>query len=547
MTRDRILVCTNAYPPNFVGGAELIAHYQAKKLIEMGYEVIVFAGEHNNNGARYSVRKDRYDGIDVYRVCLHDRDYSSDYFNFFHRQIEECFSEMLSTFSPQVVHFHNIIGLSASLTRIAKNRGVKTFLTLHDYWGICFKNTLLKPDGTICDGHSKCHDCNPHISDGEITDIPIRLRKDFVLSQLEFVDFFISPSAFVAKRYIEAGMVAEKIRVIPNGIDTKRFSHIKKTKSSTKLRISYIGYLGKHKGIDTVIESLAHLQNRDLVQINLIGDGEESVRYRDRVRELGVSDVVRFWGKIDNSRIEEVYSQTDVLLLPSIWPENQPVSITEAMAARIPIMASRLGGIPELVEDGVTGFLFEAGNAIDLAQKIDHCLQTRDSLAHMGERGFDKISVWSFENQMKHICNLYHSITLQERCQSKKIVLYIGKNLNKQYTNMIDMFYHGNNDEFRFLLMEWLHEEEIKLADYACVVDNGTNIEDCNAALKAGIPLLVPENSLSLKNLCIDNKCGLYFSDALEAAICLEYLNEHPAIKELLGLNSKQLLIGSLS
>ena len=126
-----------------------------------------------------------------------------------------------------------------------------------------------------------------------------------------------------------------------------------------------------------------------------------------RLKAHGFKDYVQFWGKIDNSQIEKVYRETDVLILPSVWPENQPVSITEAMAARIPVIASRIGGIPELVDDEKTGYLFEPGNPRDLALKMSTCIADPDHLKVLGENGYTKIAALTFENQVAVIARLY--------------------------------------------------------------------------------------------------------------------------------------------
>ena len=97
---------------------------------------------------------------------------------------------------------------------------------------------------------------------------------------------------------------------------------------------------------------------------------KNEVAYREKVRALGIETQVRFWGVVDNIDILRVYNETDVYCLPSIWPENQPVSITEAMACGLPVIATNLGGVSELVLDGVTGFLFPVNDSKMLAAKI---------------------------------------------------------------------------------------------------------------------------------------------------------------------------------
>jgi glycosyltransferase involved in cell wall biosynthesis len=151
MKINKILVCTNAYPPNFIGGAELIAHQHAKRLKNSGFEVAVYAGELNNFGKQYRVKQQVYEDIPIHRICLHTSDYSSDFIGFYNKASEEYFAHLLIEYAPDVVHFHNIIGLSVGLIRLAKQRNIKTVLTLHDYWALCHKNTFIRDNNFICE------------------------------------------------------------------------------------------------------------------------------------------------------------------------------------------------------------------------------------------------------------------------------------------------------------------------------------------------------------------------------------------------------------
>jgi len=229
-------------------------------------------------------------------------------------------------------------------------------LTVHDHWGFCYKNTLLKHGEEVCTDWTKCEECMPFVSDDNFRSIPIRMRKDFFVIQFRDVDAFISPSKYLADAYIRAGMPKEKFNVIWNGIDVTRFSNLTKKSMGKRIRFTYIGYFGKHKGIHTLINALSLIKSKDKFKVNLVGTGELFDSYRQQVKQMGVEGSVKFWGRIKN--IEDAYRDTDVFILPSIWPENQPVTITEAMASKTPVIASDIGGNAELVEDGVTGFLF---------------------------------------------------------------------------------------------------------------------------------------------------------------------------------------------
>jgi glycosyltransferase involved in cell wall biosynthesis len=419
----KILICCNAYPPNFIGGAELIAHSQAKELKNQGYDVTIFAGDIHEPGKkdlpqrilrrirdwgrRHTLRREDYEGLPVYRVYLTDEDFAPRFVNFTHEEVEGHFRTILKKVSPDIVHFHNIIGLSVGLIHIAKRQGIKTVLTFHDHWGFCFKNTLLKNENEICRDFTDCAGCMEVTPDQENRDIPLRMRQDFITLQFEEIDAFISPSQYLADIYVHAGLPREKFQVIANGIDVEKFYHIKKMPDPDHIRFTFIGYFGAHKGIHILLDALQYLDNKQKLLINLVGDGELFTRYFHEVHDKKL-DIVKFWGRIRN--IEDAYAQTDVFILPSIWPENQPVSITEAMSAGIPVIASHAGGIPELVEHGKTGFLFEPGDARDLAMKMNEFTRHPEKMKILGDAAYNKIKNYRINQQVQKIIELYNRI-----------------------------------------------------------------------------------------------------------------------------------------
>jgi glycosyltransferase involved in cell wall biosynthesis len=403
-----ILICSNVYPPNFIGGAELIAHCQAKRMSELGHRVVVFAGEPMHSGERHSLRENRYEGLPVFRVNLYPEDYSSEFVNFHHGCVEEHFERLLDRFSPDVVHMHNIIGLSTGIIYLASRRNIKTVITLHDHWGFCFKNTLIRREGEICDDYSRCRECMTYIADGHRKGIPIRMRKDYMALQFGEVNKFISPSLYLAQAYANAGVPTSKIRVVWYGVDTERLGRAVKTASEGRIRFTFIGYFGRHKGIHVLLNAVSHVKRKDRVEVNLVGEGELFEEIRAQVEGRGLSPIVNFWGKVSNDRIGEVFGHTDVFVLPSIWPENQPITITEAMATRTPVIGSRIGGIPELVQEGRTGYLFEPGDAQDLAEKMSRFIEDRARIREFGENGYAAIKDNTISRQVEKILAIYN-------------------------------------------------------------------------------------------------------------------------------------------
>jgi len=540
--KKRIVICCNVYPPNFLGGAELIAHYQAKALKQLGHEVVIFTGDTQHCGKRYSLRREAYGDLTVYRVSLWPTDYQSEFVNFSHREVEQHFDALLEDFSPDVVHLHNLIGLSVGIIHLAKRRKIKTVLTVHDHWGFCYKNTLLKYGAEVCSNYTRCAKCMPFVQDGDGKQIPIRLRRDFLAMQLSEVDVFISPSRYLAEAYIEAGLPASRFKVILYGIDVKRFENLRKIQASGYVRFSYIGHLGRHKGVHTILEALSLLGERTQVRINLVGDGPQRTFYEQRVHELGWGKSVRFWGKVDNGCIERVYRETDVLVLPSIWPENHPVSITEAMASRIPVIASRMGGIPELVEDGKTGYLLEAGNARELAQKMLEFIVDRSKVSVFGENAFRRIADNTFVNQIEKIIEVYNEGAQPNETHSpagEVVIVCVGKCVDLECAEVLNVW--ESDRKWWVMMADWVAEDQLPKAKLLWVVDKGASMRDVAVGLRNRLPLLVPEDNAELRDLCRHGQCGLYYKDAFEAMGCIEYLTQHEALRKAMGQNGYKL------
>ncbi len=289
--------------------------------------------------------------------------------------MDAAFNRILDRYSPAIVHLHNIIGLSAGMIGRAKQSGAKVVVTLHDHWGYCFKNTILKRNTEICTDFRGCDECMPTIHDGSDRNLPIRMRTDYMAYRLGQVDAFISPSRFLAASYLKAGIPLRKMRVIWNGVDVDRLARVAKSPSDT-VRFTFIGYLGEHKGIGSLLEAISHLKDPHSYRVNIVGVGHQREALEHGLKDKKFASSVHFWGRVDNRLIESVFRETDVMILPSVYPENQPVSITEAMATQTPVIASKIGGIPELIEDGVTGYLYPPGDAAELAERMQPALST---------------------------------------------------------------------------------------------------------------------------------------------------------------------------
>jgi glycosyltransferase involved in cell wall biosynthesis len=493
--RNTILICANVYPPDFIGGAELIAHYQAKALQRAGHEVIIYTGDIAEGPARYDLRHDVYDGLPVYRVHLVGPDYQNDYVNFFHPEVEKQFRGLLEKHAPDVVHLHNIIGLSAGIIHAAKQSGARTVLTLHDHWGFCFKNTIIKRHNEICDDFYRCHECMLAIHDGADRNIPIRMRNDYIGLLFDEVDCLVSPSLYLAEQYVRAGFAVGKMRVIWNGIDLERFSRVPKTPRRGPVRFTYIGYMGAHKGVGTIIEALPLLGASGQFHVNFVGAGDLTESLNRRAQELGYGSSVSFLGKVPNERIEDVFANTDVQLLPSIWPENQPVSVTEAMATGTPVIASRAGGAAELVADGLTGYLFDPGNPRDLAAKMALFLTNPERIATLGACGFQRIAENSFDRQVAKLLRLYNTSPVPRALAAvRPLIVCTGNRVHPVCADVLAAA-HANPELLgcRFAMSDWLSDRQLRQAAAVWVVGASPSTACLQLAEESAMPVLSPE------------------------------------------------------
>jgi glycosyltransferase involved in cell wall biosynthesis len=537
MTAPRVLFCSNYYPPAFVGGAELIAHEQARTLAERGWHVAVFAGDPSGCTARYALRRDNtHDGLRVHRIGLTEADLQLCHLNIVNSALHGTFAAVLETERPDIVHFHNLVGLSVAFIGLARRLGCRTVLTVHDHWGFCFKNTRLKSETDVCRDHTRCAECQPFFANDAHGLLPIRLRGDFVRMQLEQLDAFVSPSEYLAEAYAAAGFPRERIHVVWNGVDVARFSRIEKTVSD-RVRFAFIGHLGRHKGPQTLLEALALLPAGTPFVLHVVGIGEEQARLAADVRRLGLGESVRFHGRVGRERIDAIYRETDVLILPSIWPENHPVTVTEAMASRTAVLASRIGGIPELVADGLTGDLFTPGDARELATKMLAFIREPERARRLGEAGFRRIADDTLTNQVARLEAVYRAAAAARPSpgEAARVFACAGRRIDVDCGWVMNALARQGDPRWRFVLLDWLDDEALRDARALWVVDRGAGLECVLRGLRMGVPLLVPEQAAQLNAAVTHGRFGVTYRDAFEAIRWLRVLAEDATFRQAVG------------
>ncbi len=183
-----------------------------------------------------------------------------------------------------------------------------------------------------------------------------------------------------------------KIHVVHCGLDMSEYDGARQPASEQGMRLITVGRLEREKGHSLLLDALAALErDQDMrVGLTIIGDGSEMAALRGQAKRLAIADRVRFLGRVGQDEIRNHYARADVFCLSSLG-EGIPVVLMEAMAMRIPVIAPRIMGIPELVEDGVSGLLVTPGRPDALADAIATLAAQRDQWPAMGQAGRDRV------------------------------------------------------------------------------------------------------------------------------------------------------------
>lgn len=391
---SRILLVSNFFPPRTVGGAEIVAFRQARALTERGHEVTVLAGDLPTESAPPgTLNFDVHEGLPVYRLAMRSLDPDQ---NFHWPAAARRMNAIIATGRIEVVHFHNVMGLGANLIPAAKDAGALCLVTLHDHWGFCFRQTRLRPDGSLCNNFEECAGCLPAIQPPGGTALPMRLRRDFVAWCLGHADHLITPSAYLASAYVKAGIAGERIKVVSNGIDLASVpDQAKEPSVDGAVRFLCSAYLGEHKGILVLLDAMKRLAQEQALSsrwhITIAGEGHLRPAIEKALQADGLSSNVSLVGRVPRGELLALMNKTDVAVLASIWPENEPVTMLEAIASGTAQIATRIGGNVELVEDMESGFLVTPGDAEDLADAMrryvaDPSLAARHGAYNRGRR-----------------------------------------------------------------------------------------------------------------------------------------------------------------
>jgi GT2 family glycosyltransferase/glycosyltransferase involved in cell wall biosynthesis len=401
----RILLIVHGLPPSCTGGTETYTLDLACALARRpGLEVGVLAREADPTRPELVVRAERRGQIDV--LFVNNTFRSCDAFEDTYRNPALCSAVLphIEAFGPDVAHVQHVTALSTDLVLALTARDIPVVMTLNDYWPICHRGQLLNRLGQRCDGPGTdgCSECIPaevlappaiwraarrytriaslarglavgsRFTQPRSTNALSDTRARHMRRMLEAASVLLAPSDTLEERYRAFGIDAARLRRCEQGIAPGETPPREARRPATPLRVLFAGSLMESKAPGLILDAL-ELLPANAVQVEFVGTvtpyhGDRS--YASAMLGRLGDPVVKRYGPAPHHRVADAMRRCDVLVVPSIWIENAPFVIKEAFACGVPVIASRLGGMAELVQDGVNGLLFPPGDARALADAL---------------------------------------------------------------------------------------------------------------------------------------------------------------------------------
>lgn len=374
-------------------GGDCIYMLNLEQLLkEHGHEVAVFAMDYPEN---LDTPWKKYFPSNMNKLMALTRPFGS-------QEVKRKFGRLLDDFNPDVVHINNVhTQLSPVIAELARKRCIKVVWTLHDYKLLCPRYDCLRDGKEICEkcfGGDKtpCKIYRCMKGSRLASEVGYREAVMWNRERLEAcTDLFICPSGFMAEKMAQGGFRKEKLKVLCNFIDTKK---CRKDNYDKEDYYCYVGRLSHEKGVTTLIEAAARLPYR----LKVIGGGPLLEQLKIKNEQLKGN--VEFLGFRQWDDIKDIVGKARFTVIPSEWYENNPLSVIEAQCLGTPVLGARIGGIPELIDEGRNGMTFESGNTNDLTEKIKTMFDVK-----FDYKGIADVAMkhYNAENYYKEIMKIY--------------------------------------------------------------------------------------------------------------------------------------------
>jgi glycosyltransferase involved in cell wall biosynthesis len=445
----RILLTVHQFLPKYSYGTEVLTRDTGLEMLARGHEVHVLTTDPGAEEESIDLRHEDYDyhGLKVHAVRLPKRKsalerHKHQYDN---GLVAEHVRQYVRRVRPEAVHMFHLSKLSGSVIDVFQELGVPVVFTSTDFWAICARATLAKPSGELSTGpndiSSNCLECwaverflpSHQLPDSTETQEFYRkiaerainrtddehtrweivrtllARTGFLRERFNSVDAILAPTQLMRLMITDNGIDPDLVTVSPYGMDTSAFRAARgHRRPSGRLRVGYIGSITPHKGLNVLVEAFKRLPKDSGATLRVCGSLGSSPDYATRVyAQAGGDPRINFAGTFPNEKMVSELEKIDVLVVPSTWYENAPLVIYSALSSGVPVVATNLGGMAELVHNGENGLLFEPGDPEDLARQLQHLIDEPGLLEELAGNAGD---VRTVEDSVDEMLDLYERL-----------------------------------------------------------------------------------------------------------------------------------------
>lgn len=364
----RILYVVHQFFPNYYSGTERFVLNMAKQMQRMGHHVEVLAYSHENDliSIRNGILYKRYEFQSVPVISVkHQKIPPYLMFDIFNDELYDFLKDIIVKEKYEIVHVAHPMCIGSAI-KVAVCAGLPIVLTLTDFWLICPRGIAVTANGERCydskDGLKCISDCN-------FLKEKIISRRASAEEIFQNTDCIITATRFLKKIFdINRPNLNTKLIVFGEDYANVR-PNLNKYSEESEITFGFLSTVQPHKGTHILLEAFEKA-NMNNSRLKIYGHYFGEIDYFNNLKARYANDKVQFFGKYVYEDMPKIFNDIDILVVPSIWWENSPLVLLSALAHGVPAIVSNLGGLSEIVTDGINGFLFEAGSAESLSEVI---------------------------------------------------------------------------------------------------------------------------------------------------------------------------------
>lgn len=432
----RILLAVHQFFPDFRAGTETLARRTAEELQRRGHQVwVLAAGPHDPAATLW--RRERWQELDVIR--FNPPAEASPLVggvgqSFCRSELEPEFQRLLADLRPDALHLFHLRRHTLSLVRAADRCGVPVLLSLTDYWFACPTGQLQFPEQLPCQGpHADAANCVQHLAVrlapplawlplpvwrlavavfGRFRGGPIaalQRRPAAMAAAMRRCASVLVPSALMWRTFEQLGFETDRFELCPYGISLEGLAEQPSRQAwvgpaQRPLRVGFIGSFNRAKGAHVLLEALAQLNPGPSLQAVFYGNPGDDPAYAAQLQRLAVPlPQVRWGGVFGSEQVYSVLSELDLLVVPSLWRENAPLIVLQALASGLPLLLSNVEGMADQVQPGGNALLFPPGDSAALAAQLRQLLAYPQQLAALINRGGTPRTIADYGDQLEQL------------------------------------------------------------------------------------------------------------------------------------------------